>query len=67
MALDLSIARKTGYKEKLLSITATSGLCIARDSFNTAIATGLIDGTDCEPGPSTRTAVDTDGKMSIGA
>ena len=37
----------------------------ARDLFSIDRATGTINGTACNPGPSTRTVVDTDGKLSI--
>jgi len=36
------------------------------DAFATARSAGSVDSTDAEPGPSTRTVVDTDSKLSIG-
>ena len=38
-----------------------------RDAFTTARAAGAVHGTACEPGPSTRTVIDTDHKLKIGA
>ena len=39
----------------------------AQDAFTTARAADAVHGTACEPGPSTRTVVDTDYKLTIGA
>jgi len=36
-----------------------------RDEFITALTAGNVHGTACEPGPGTRTVVDTDSKLSI--
>ena len=67
MIYTLTAELKTGYKVKTLVISVVHGTCYARDYFHTARAAGEVNATSSEPGPGTRTVVDTDGKLTIGA
>ena len=61
-----AIAATFNY-EQAIALPVEVYAATIRDNFAVAVAVGSIDGTSADAGPGTRTVVDTESKVSIGA